>query len=95
MTAYLIGDIEVTDPAAYEEYRRRVPALIEAHGGRYLVRGAAPDVLEGEWTPKRTVVLAFPSMDALKGFWNSAEYRPLRAIRERAAKSNLVALDGV
>jgi len=95
MTAYLIGDIEVTDPTAYEEYRRRVPALIEAHGGRYLVRGAAPDVLEGEWTPKRTVVLAFPSMDALKGFWNSAEYRPLRAIRERAAKSNLVALDGV
>jgi uncharacterized protein (DUF1330 family) len=95
MTAYLIGDIEVIDTVAYEEYRQRVPALIQAHGGRYLVRGAAPDVLEGGWTPKRTVMLAFPSMSALKAFWNSPEYRPLRAIRERAAKSNLVAFEGV
>ena len=95
MTAYLIGDIEVLDAAAYEEYRQRVPALIEAHGGRYLVRGALAAVLEGEWTPKRTVVLAFPDMQSLRGFWDSPEYRPLRAIRERAAKSNLVAFEGV
>jgi len=95
MAAYLIGDIEVLDPIAYEEYRQRVPALIEAHGGRYLVRGAHAEVLEGDWLPKRSVVLAFPDMQALRGFWDSAEYRPLRAIRERAAKSNLVAFEGV
>jgi uncharacterized protein (DUF1330 family) len=95
VTAYLIGDIEVLDPVAYEQYRQRVPALIEAHGGRYLVRGAHAEVLEGDWTPKRSVVLAFPDMQALRGFWDSAEYRPLRAIRERAAKSNLVAFEGV
>jgi uncharacterized protein (DUF1330 family) len=95
MTAYLIADIEVTDVQAYEEYRRRVPAIIAAHGGRYLVRGGAAETLEGTWLPNRTIVLEFPSMDALRAFWASPEYGPLRAIRERAARSNLVAVEGV
>ena len=95
MSAYLIADVEVTDGAAYEEYHKQVPAIIAAHGGRYLVRGGASEILEGTWQPKRSVVLEFPSMAALKAFWASPEYQPLRAIRERAAKSNLVAIEGL
>jgi uncharacterized protein (DUF1330 family) len=95
MAAYLIVDIEIIDPAAYEEYRKQVPAIIAAHGGRYLVRGGASEVLEGSWQPKRSVILEFPSMAHLKAFWQAPEYQPLRVLRERAAKSNLVALEGL
>ena len=95
MAAYLLVDIEVTDPNAYEEYRAQVPALIAAHGGRYLVRGGTVEVLEGTWEPKRTVVLEFPDMASLKAFWEDPAYLPLRAVRERAATSNLVAVQGI
>ncbi|MGH8042077.1 MAG: DUF1330 domain-containing protein [Rudaea sp.] len=94
MSAYLIVDIEVTDAAVFEEYRREVQPMIAAHGGRYLVRGGASEVLEGTWHPKRTVILEFPNMAALKGFWQAPEYQPLRGVRERSAKSNLVAVEG-
>jgi uncharacterized protein (DUF1330 family) len=76
MAAYLIADIEVTDAQAYEEYRRRVPAIIAAHGGRYLVRGGAAETLEGTWRPNRTIVLEFPSIDALRAFWGVARVPP-------------------
>jgi uncharacterized protein (DUF1330 family) len=95
VAAYLIADVEVTDAAAYEEYRKQVPAIIGAHGGRYLARGGAVEVLEGSWRPRRCVVLEFPNMASPKAFWTSPEYRPLRAIRERAGNSNLVAVEGV
>ncbi len=95
MPAYLLVDIEVTDAAAYEEYRMQVPPIIASHGGRYLVRGGTSEVLEGTWQPKRTVVLEFPSMVALKAFWQSPEYQPLRRVRERAARTNLVAVEGI
>ena len=95
MAAYLVVDIEITDADAYENYRAKVPALIAAHGGRYLVRGGASEVLEGTWQPRRTVILEFPDMVSLKAFWQDPQYQPLRAIRELAAKSNLVAVEGV
>lgn len=95
MAAYVFGDVEITDPAAYDEYRKQVPAVIAAFGGRYLVRGAPAEVLSGNWQLKRTVVLEFPNVAAVKAFWDSPEYKPLRAIRERAAKSNLVLVEGV
>ena len=68
MAAYLIADLEITDDRGFEEYRRRVPAVIAAHGGRYLVRGGATDVLEGTLTPHRTVIVEFPSMASLRAF---------------------------
>ncbi len=95
MTAYVVANVEVTDQAAYEEYRQRVPAVIAAYGGRYLVRGGASEVLEGSWHLNRCVVLEFPDMAALKAFWTSPEYRVLRAIRERAATSSIVAIEGL
>jgi uncharacterized protein (DUF1330 family) len=95
MAAYVIADIEVTDSTGFAEYQQKVPATIAAYGGRYLVRGGACEVLEGSWSPKRCVVLEFPSMAQLKTWYGSPEYRPLIAIRERTTKSNLVVVEGV
>jgi uncharacterized protein (DUF1330 family) len=95
VAAYLFANIEVTDADGYDEYRKGVPATIAAHGGRYLTRGGATEVLEGDWVPRRMVILEFPSMAALKAWYDCPEYRPLRAIRERTAVSSLVAIDGI
>ena len=95
MAAYLIADVEVIDSVGFEEYRQKVQATISAYGGRYLVRGGATEVLEGTWSPKRCVVLEFPNMARLKTWWDSPEYKPLRAIRERTTKSHLVATEGL
>jgi uncharacterized protein (DUF1330 family) len=95
MAAYLIADIEISDPVGYEEYKRRVPAIIAAHGGRYLARGGATEVLEGTWRPRRSAIIEFPSLASLKAFWDSPEYQPLRAIRERSARANLVVVEGL
>jgi uncharacterized protein (DUF1330 family) len=94
MPAYLVGSITVTDPVGYEEYRARVPAVILAHGGRYVVRGGEMTVIEGDWPVSRTVVLEFPDMGSLKSFYDSADYAPLLAIRKRCAVSNLIAVEG-
>ena len=95
MPAYLIANVEVTDPVAYEEYRRLAPAAIAAHGGRYLARGGPTTVLEGEFTPHRLVILEFPDMARLKAFYGSPEYQPLVEMRTRNARSSLVAIEGV
>ena len=68
MTAYLIVDVAIRDPQRYEDYKQKVPALIARHGGEYLVRGGAHEVLEGTWQPSRLVLFRFPSRDAIKAF---------------------------
>jgi uncharacterized protein (DUF1330 family) len=95
MAAYIYGDVEVTDPTAYETYRQQVPALIAAHGGRYLVRGGAAETLEGDRVPHRQVILEFPDMAHLKAFYTSPQYKTLIAIRQGASMGNLVAIEGV
>jgi uncharacterized protein (DUF1330 family) len=95
MSAYIFASLEITDPAAYEEYRRRVPAIIAAYGGRYLARGGAVERLEGNAPVNRLVIVEFPDMARLKAFYDSAEYQPLLVIRQRAARSNLLAIEGV
>jgi|SRR5271167_4830074 uncharacterized protein (DUF1330 family) len=94
MAAYLIADIEITDPVGYEEYRKRVPPVISAHGGRFLARGGAIESLEGSWIPKRLVIVEFADMAALKSFYQSPAYRPLIELRNRCAKSKLLAVEG-
>ena len=96
MAAYLYGNIEITDPALYEQYRAQVPAVIAAHGGRYLVRGGAVTLLEGEGAPPtRQVILEFPDMARFQAWWDSPAYQPLRALRERATQSTLVVTEGL
>jgi uncharacterized protein (DUF1330 family) len=94
MPAYLVANIEITDPVGYEEYRKRVPATLAAHGGRFIARGGALDVLEGTWAPKRLVIIEFPSMAALQSWYDSPDYRPLIELRNRNARSSLVAVEG-
>lgn len=96
MPAYIYANVEVTDPAAYETYRARVPMLIAAHGGRYLVRGGACEVLEGEAAPQRQVILEFPDMAQLKAFYHSPAYQTLVAVRQGASRGgHLLAIEGV
>jgi len=95
MPAYLIADVEVLDSAGYEAYRQRVPATIAAYGGRYIARGGATEALEGGWSPQRCVLIEFPTMTQLKAWWDSPEYVPLRAIRQRTTRSRLVATEGL
>ncbi len=95
MAAYLYGNIEITDPVLYEQYRARVPAVIAAHGGRYLVRGGAAAPLEGDTPVHRQVILEFPSMAQLQAFYRSSDYAPLIALRQRAARGSLVAVEGI
>ncbi|WP_066273705.1 DUF1330 domain-containing protein [Hydrogenophaga palleronii] len=95
MPAYIHGNIQITDPVLYEEYRREAPVLVASYGGRYLARGGAATVLEGQGEPNRQVIVEFPDMAQLKAFYHSPEYQRLAAIRQRAATGMLVAIEGV
>ncbi|MBA3254938.1 MAG: DUF1330 domain-containing protein [Pseudomonadota bacterium] len=95
MPAYLFANVEVTDAAGYEQYRQQVSATIETYGGRFLVRGGAAKLLEGDWSPKRLVILEFPDMTQLEAWYHSAAYRPLLELRARTTNSTLVAVEGV
>ena len=95
MPAFLIANIEVTDPAGFETYRERVPAVVAQYGGRYVIRGNPPTQMEGKPFFTRLTVLEFASMEALQRFYNSPEYAPLLAIRTASTKSDLVFMPGV
>ena len=95
MSAYLIAEVEVTDPAVFEQYRAGVSVTIAAYGGKYLVRGGTLDVLEGTWQPKRVIILQFDSMARLKEWYGSKEYAPLLALRKKCATTNALAIEGV
>ena len=94
MPAYIVVDCEVTDPARYEAYKKLAQAAIAKHGGRYIVRGGETTVLEGEWQPRRIVVVEFPSADAIRRFYDSPEYRAARAERQGAARMNMISVAG-
>ena len=94
MSAYVIGDIEVTDAAVYEDYRRQVAATVQKYGGRFVVRGGKVEALEGGWSPKRVVLLEFPSMEQAQKWYRSSEYAPLIALRQRASRGKLVLVEG-
>jgi uncharacterized protein (DUF1330 family) len=94
MTAYLIGEIEVTDPSVYEEYRRQVLPVVQKYGGKFIVRGGKVETLEGGWAPKRLVALEFPSMEQARKFYRSPEYAPLIVLRKKASRGKLVIVEG-
>ncbi len=94
MAAYVIGEIEVTDPAAYEEYRRQVMAVVTKYGGKFIVRGGKVETLEGGWAPKRFVALEFPSMEQAQKWYRSPEYAPLIALRQKASRGKLILVEG-
>ena len=94
MSAYIIADVEVTDPEKFEEYRKLVPPTIEAFGGRYMVRGGAIDSLEGDWQPTRLVVIEFDDAVRAKAWHGSELYAPAKALREASSNTRMIVVDG-
>jgi uncharacterized protein (DUF1330 family) len=95
MPAYVIVEIDIHDPAGYEEYKKLAGATVEKYGGRYIVRGGSTEVLEGDWRPKRIVVLQFESASRAKEWLNSEEYREPRKMRHRTARANMLLVEGM
>ncbi len=95
MPAYVINDMEITDPLRFEEYKRLSPPTVAAYGGRFLARGGEVTALEGDWQPKRLVMLEFPSMAQAQAWLNSPEYAPARRLRQLSAKSRMVVIEGM
>ena len=94
MSAYIIAEVEVTDPETFEEYRKLVPPTIEAFGGRYMVRGGAIDSLEGDWQPTRLVVIEFDDAERAKAWHGSELYAPAKALREASSNTRMIVVDG-
>jgi uncharacterized protein (DUF1330 family) len=94
MRAYLVLDFTIHDLASFREYINKVPSFIRKHGGKYIVQGAEPTPLEGEWRPERMVILEFPARQNATEFLTDPEFQGLLAIRRRTTTSNLVLVDG-
>ncbi len=94
MSAYVIVDIDVKDPTTYKEYIALAPATVAAYGGRYLARAGKTEIFEGEWVPKRLVILEFESLERARAWLDSPEYGPVKKLRHQAAVSNMVAIEG-
>jgi uncharacterized protein (DUF1330 family) len=95
VAAYVVVEVNVTDPQLYAEYGKGVSATIAAYGGKFLVRGGAVEAKEGSWNPKRVVVLEFASMDQARKWYHSPEYKPLLEMRLKAADAKLILVEGV
>jgi uncharacterized protein (DUF1330 family) len=94
MAAYIIVDITVLNEKEYEVYKSLTPSSIAAYQGKFIVRGGKTEVIEGEWNPKRIVVLEFPSTALAREWWASPEYAEAKAIRNKTAHSNMILVEG-
>jgi uncharacterized protein (DUF1330 family) len=95
MPAYVIALVDIKDPVRYEDYRRLVLPTITAYDGRFVARGGRTEVLEGAWTPRRVVILEFPSVERAKEWWHSPEYSEAKAIRQATSEGTLIVIEGV
>jgi uncharacterized protein (DUF1330 family) len=95
MPAYVIVDIDVTDPERYEQYRAAIPATLAAADGRFLVRGGEITILEGDWQPSRLVVLEFENLATAERWYESAAYQAAKKLREGGARLRMVAVQGL
>ena len=91
----MIVNDEITDEGTFSEFRERVGATVEANGGRYLVRSGNAELIEGNWSPGRMVVIEFDDANAARGWLNSPEYTELKRIRQRSANASLILVEGV
>ena len=95
MPAYVIADVrQALDQEALVEYRRGNTDAVTRHGGRFVVRGGDMELLEGEWDTRRIVVMEFPDMAAARGWYESDDYAPLKALRQSASSTNIILVDG-
>ncbi len=94
MKGYVLAELDVTDPAGFAQYRPLASASIAAFGGRYLIRGGAAEQLEGDRPGRRFVLLEFPSPERARDWYHSPQYQEAKAIRDRAARTELFLIDG-
>jgi uncharacterized protein (DUF1330 family) len=92
--SYVVVEIDIHDPATYEQYKAMAPASIAKYGGTYLVRGAKTSTLEGSWSPSRFVILEFPTGDAARAWWSSPEYAPAKKLRQASATTDMILVEG-
>jgi uncharacterized protein (DUF1330 family) len=95
MAAYVIADVEVTNPEGYAGYTQQVPATIAAFGGEFAVRGGRCQPLEGGWEPKRLVVLRFDNVERARAWYDSPEYQAILPLRTQNSRGRLVLVEGV
>ncbi len=95
MAVYAVVNIRITDPDRYAEYIEQAPPTIAHYGGKYLARGGKVEVLEGEWSPQRIVILEFETMEQFNEWYSSPEYAPLKRLRGEAAVSDFVVVEGL
>ncbi len=95
MSAYVIVDINIHDPAGYEKYKKVASDTVTAYGGRYLARGGETVVLEGAWAPDRLVILEFESIERARAWLDSPEYGPIKVLRHQTAATNMVVVEGM
>lgn len=95
MPGYIVVQVNVQDQAKYDEYRKLVPASLEAYGGKFVIRGGKVEILEGDWSPKRLVILEFESVERAKQWWASEEYKDAKRIRQLSATAQMIVVEGV
>ena len=95
MRGYVIAEVEVTNPEGYKAYTTMVPGTIEKYGGRFLVRGGAAHVFEGDWPQRRRVIIEFPTVEAARKWYDSPEYEKPLALRKANSNGRLILLEGV
>lgn len=95
MAAFVIVDVDVKDKERYEEYKKLTPGSLVPFGGRFVVRGGKVETLEGTWTPRRLVILEFPTMERAREWWGSETYGPAKALRQSCARTEMVLVEGV
>ena len=95
MAAYVIANIDVKDPVRYQDYIKMSPVSIAKFGGRFVARGGKTEVLEGNWVPKRLVLLEFPSVERAREWWASDEYAPAKALRQATSYGELIIVEGL
>jgi uncharacterized protein (DUF1330 family) len=95
MAAYIVAQVKVHDPAAYQRYREAVTPLVDRFGGRFRVRGGELDVLEGDWPWPRLVIIEFQSRDAARLFYESPEYQKILPLRQAVSDGTLAIVEGV
>jgi uncharacterized protein (DUF1330 family) len=95
MPAYIVVEVEVQDTQRYEKYKSMVPPSLVPYGGRFIVRGGRVETLEGDWAPKRFVMVEFPSLEQAKAWWASTEYAEAKALREATARTQMIVVEGL
>ena len=95
MAAYVIADVNVTDPELFKKYSEQVPATVEQYGGKYLIRGGKVENPEGDWEPSRLVVIEFENMSILQKWYSSQEYSGPLQIRQQSAETDVLFVEGI